>query len=277
MLVKSIVELQNRLTNFVGSSKSIGFVPTMGALHDGHLRLIERGSEENDWVVVSIFVNPTQFNNPEDLLLYPRTLENDLRLLKNHFTNCIVFSPEVDEIYPAHDDFIPIELNHLDQILEGRFRPGHFQGVVHVIHNLFKIIQPNKAYFGQKDFQQLAIIRYITRHYNFPIDIVACETFREQTGLAMSSRNMRLSDVEKKDALIIWRTLNFVKENKPNFSPNELKEKAIQYFEKGTLKLEYLELVDAENLMQVKDWSATTICCIAAYCGNVRLIDNLLL
>lgn len=277
MLVKSVFELQNLLLSFFHSSKSIGFVPTMGALHEGHLRLIKRGSEENDWVVVSIFVNPTQFNNPEDLLLYPRTLDSDLELLKKHFNNCIVFFPEVDEIYPANDDFKPVELGHLDQILEAKFRPGHFQGVVHVIHNLFEIIRPNKAYFGQKDFQQLAIIRFITKHYGFPIDIVACETYRESSGLAMSSRNMRLSDFEKREALIIWNTLNFVKDNRTSLSPSELKEKAIQYFEHGTLKLEYLELVDSENLMQVNDWSLLTICCIAAYSGKVRLIDNLLL
>jgi pantoate--beta-alanine ligase len=277
MLVNSIVELQNLLQKLVHSSKSIGFVPTMGALHEGHLRLIQRASIENDCVVVSIFVNPTQFNNPNDLFFYPRTLDSDLKLLDKHIQNHIVFCPEEEEIYPSNDDFKSIELGHLDQVLEAKFRPGHFQGVVHVVHNLFKIIQPNKAYFGQKDFQQLAIIRFMTKHFGFQIEIVACETHREPSGLAMSSRNMRLSDVQKREALIIWKTLNFVKENRTNLSPGELKEKAIRYFENGTLKLEYLELVDSENLMPVNDWCLPTICCIAAYCSDVRLIDNLLL
>lgn len=277
MLVKTVFELQNMLNELKKSSKSIGFVPTMGALHEGHMRLVHRAAEENDCVVVSIFVNPTQFNNKEDLLHYPRTLEKDLILLDENCNKCIVFSPEVSEIYPKDDDFQAIDLEHFDKVLEGKFRPGHFAGVVHVVHNLFKIISPNKAYFGQKDFQQLAIIRFMTKKYGFPIEIVACETLRETDGLAMSSRNMRLNNDEKVDALIIWKTLNFVRENKLNFSPEILNHKAVKFFEKGKLNLEYLEIVNAENLNKTKDWKEPTVCCIAAYCGNVRLIDNLLL
>jgi pantoate--beta-alanine ligase len=248
----------------------------MGALHDGHLGLIERASLENDIVVVSIFVNPTQFNNQEDLVNYPRTLDKDLTLLEKKITNYLVFSPDASEIYPANDDFQPIDLGHLNNILEGKFRPGHFQGVVHVVHNLFKIVQPQKAYFGQKDFQQLAIIRFMNKKFGFSIEIVACETLREPSGLAMSSRNMRLSEEEKVDALIIWETMSFIRDNKMNFGPSELKERAIQFFDKGTLKLEYLEIVQAHNLLEATDWQESTVCCIAAYCGNVRLIDNLL-
>jgi pantoate--beta-alanine ligase len=188
-----------------------------------------------------------------------------------------VFSPEMSEIYPSEDDFKPIVLGQLDQVLEGKFRPGHFQGVVHVVHNLFKIVQPNRAYFGQKDFQQLAIIRFMTKAFFQKIEIVACETLRENSGLAMSSRNMRLSDNQKVDALVIWRTLNFVRENKSNFTPIKLKKLAIDLFSTGNLNLEYLEIVDSENLLEAQDWRRQTVCCIAAYCGEVRLIDNLLL
>jgi pantoate--beta-alanine ligase len=275
--INTVFELQNRLNEVQNSSKSIGFVPTMGALHDGHIKLIQRAAAENDVVIVSIFVNPTQFNNQEDLLHYPRTLKKDLSLLEKNCKNYLVFSPEVSEIYPTNDNFQPIELGHLDQVMEGEFRPGHFQGVVHVVHNLFKIVRPTKAYFGQKDFQQLAIIRFVTKKYGFPIEIVACETLRESNGLAMSSRNTRLNENEKVNALIIWETLGFVRKNKTNFSPTELKEQAIQYFETGNLKLEYLEIVYTENLLEANDWHEPTVCCIAAYCGNVRLIDNLLL
>lgn len=277
MIVKTVFELQKMLDEAKINSKSIGFVPTMGALHAGHLQLIQRASEENDIVVVSIFVNPTQFNNKEDLIHYPRTIEQDLALLNENCSNYLVFNPEVDEIYPQNDQFKPIDLGHLDNVLEGKFRPGHFQGVVHVVHNLFQLVKPEKAYFGQKDFQQLAIIRHMAKAYGFPIEIVACDTLREPSGLAMSSRNMRLSEEQKVEALIIWKTLNFVKANKLTLSPSELKYRAVDFFEKGTLKLEYLEIVNSENLLEADDWKKPTVCCIAAFCGQVRLIDNLLL
>jgi pantoate--beta-alanine ligase len=277
MIVKSVFELRKVLDEAEKNSKNIGFVPTMGALHKGHLRLIQCASEENDIVVVSIFVNPTQFNNKEDLLHYPRTIEKDLDLLNENCSNFLVFCPETEEIYPSNDNFTPIDLGHLDEVLEGKFRPGHFKGVVHVVHNLFKLVTPKKAYFGQKDFQQLAIIRFMTEAYNFPIEIIACDTLREPSGLAMSSRNMRLSETQKLDSLIIWNTLNFVKANKSKLSPFELKKKAIDFFGKETLQLEYLEIVNEGNLVDAKDWSEPTVCCIAAYCGEVRLIDNLLL
>lgn len=277
MLVKTVFDLQNKLNEVRKASKSIGFVPTMGALHEGHLNLVKRAIEENEFVVVSIFVNPTQFNNQQDLLYYPRTLDQDINLLKQFSGSCLVFSPEINEIYPEDDDFKTIDLGQLDQVLEGKFRPGHFQGVVHVVHNLFEIVQPDKAYFGQKDFQQLAIIRFLTKAYDFPIEIVACDTLREESGLAMSSRNMRLSEREKRDALIIWKTLVFVRENKSKYSPFRLKDLAKEYFQIGNLRLEYLEIVNADDLLLANDWSNQTVCCIAAYCGNVRLIDNLLL
>jgi pantoate--beta-alanine ligase len=276
-----LCESSNELLGIINKSQllnksEIGFVPTMGALHEGHLQLVRRASEENELVIVSIFVNPTQFNNPEDLEKYPRTLDTDIQLLKQT-ANCIVFVPKQFDIYPKNDPYEPIDLVGLDQVMEGRFRPGHFQGVVHVVYNFFKLIKPCRAYFGKKDFQQLAIIKHMNRVAKFPVQIVECETIREQAGLAKSSRNLRLNENEKKEALIIYQTLLFIKEQKRNFSnPFELKQAAIEKFNGGKLKLEYLELVDSNTLQEISDLKSGNItCCIAAYCGEVRLIDNL--
>ncbi len=257
-------------------SCTVGFVPTMGALHEGHLKLVEKAIQENDFVVVSIFVNPTQFNNPADLSLYPRTLENDLLLLSK-IGSCFVFTPSIIDVYPENDPYKPIYLQGLDATMEGEFRPGHFQGVVHVVHNLFNLVLPNKAYFGKKDFQQLAIIRFMNSYFHFPIELVACETIRESNGLAMSSRNVRLGDEEKNDALIIIDSLYLMKELKENgLSPTEAARKCIWFFNQSNLKLEYLAVVDSVTLKPlVTQWSTETTCCIAAHCGAVRLIDNL--
>jgi pantoate--beta-alanine ligase len=275
-LIHKKKELKTILSALKSAGKSIGFVPTMGALHKGHKALVDKASNENDLVVISIFVNPTQFNNKEDLALYPRTLEADLELLKT-IENGLVFVPNVTDIYPEKTSFKPFDLGNLDKVMEGKHRPGHFDGVVHVVHNLFEIVEPTKAYFGQKDFQQLAVIRKMNAHYGFHTEIIACETLREESGLAMSSRNMRLSEKEKKDALILWETLQFVKANQSKYTPNELIKTALEYFESGTLILEYLDIVDVESLEKVEDWKSPSVCCIAAYCGKVRLIDNLLL
>jgi pantoate--beta-alanine ligase len=269
--------LKNELAAASGNGTfELGFVPTMGALHSGHLDLVKRASVENSFVVVSIFVNPTQFNNQEDLQKYPRTLENDLKVLED-ISNCIVFVPDVAEIYPENDSFQSMDLQGMDTILEGKFRPGHFQGVVHVVHNFFRLIQPTRAYFGQKDFQQLAIIKKMTEVFGFPIQIVACDTVRDDSGLAKSSRNMRLSDSEKIDALIIFETLNFMKVNRLDYnSPKELKAAAISFFNKGKLELEYLEISESSSLKILEEnWSEKTTASIAAYCGEVRLIDNM--
>jgi pantoate--beta-alanine ligase len=269
--------LKNELAVASGNGTfELGFVPTMGALHSGHLDLVKRASVENSLVVVSIFVNPTQFNNQEDLQKYPRTLENDLKVLED-IPNCIVFVPDVAEIYPENDSFQSMDLQGMDTILEGKFRPGHFQGVVHVVNNFFRLIQPTRAYFGQKDFQQLAIIKKMTEVFGFPIQIVACETVRDDSGLAKSSRNIRLSDAEKIDALIIFETLNFMKVNRLNYSsPKELKDAAISFFKKGKLELEYLEISESTSLKILEEnWSEKMTASMAAYCGDVRLIDNM--
>ena len=275
-LFQTLPALNLALKPFRENGKSIGFVPTMGALHDGHLSLVNQAVEDNDLVVVNIYVNPTQFNNPEDLALYPRTLEADLALLEG-YKNVFVFHPDFETVYPKEDGYIPFDLGVLNQVMEGKFRPGHFEGVAHVVHNLFQLVQPNRAYFGRKDFQQLAVIRKMTEHFQFPIEIIACDTLRQVDGLAMSSRNMRLSESEKQEALIIWETLQFVKQNKSKLSPQLLSEQAKTFFSAGKLELEYLEIVNESSLETAQDWSQPTVCCIAAYCGTVRLIDNLLL
>ena len=257
------------------NSQTLGFVPTMGALHNGHVSLIKKSTEENDYTLISIFVNPKQFNNSEDLKQYPRTLDADLTLLEG-LINCVVFAPDEAELYPQNDGFIPMELGSIGRVLEGAFRPGHFEGVVHVVHNLFRLVEANQAYFGQKDFQQLAIIRLLTKHFGFQTRIVACPTVRESNGLAMSSRNMRLSEKERQDALIIIETLRLVASSKRNHSIQETLVTARSLFEQGSLSLEYLAIVDPETLHELTEWQENQICCIAAHCGSVRLIDNLL-
>lgn len=257
------------------NSQTLGFVPTMGALHNGHVSLIKKSTEENDYTLISIFVNPKQFNNSEDLKQYPRTLDADLTLLEG-LINCVVFAPDEAELYPQNDGFIPMELGSIGRVLEGAFRPGHFEGVVHVVHNLFRLVEANQAYFGQKDFQQLAIIRLLTKHFCFQTRIIACPTVRESNGLAMSSRNMRLSEKERQDALIIIETLRLVASSKSKHSIQETLVAARSLFEQGSLSLEYLAIVDPETLKELTEWQENQICCIAAHCGSVRLIDNLL-
>jgi pantoate--beta-alanine ligase len=267
--------LNEVLTSLKESKKIVGFVPTMGALHEGHLALVKNALSESDAVVVSIFVNPTQFNNVQDLDKYPRMLQADVDLL-NSIGNVIVFAPTIEEVYPENDTYTPMDLEGIDKVMEGEFRPGHFQGVVHVVRNLFQIVQPDKAYFGLKDFQQVAVIRLMTKKYNFPINIIACQTLREPSGLAMSSRNLRLTESEREDALIIIQTLKYIQSLKGTKTPKEAKELAITFFSNGKLRLEYLEIVTTENLKPLdNEWDECSVVCLAAFCGAIRLIDNL--
>jgi pantoate--beta-alanine ligase len=275
MTFLSLKELVLKIGKLKDQNQSIGFVPTMGALHEGHLAIIERAAKENDYAVVSIFVNPTQFNNTEDLANYPRTLEEDLKILSN-LSNVYVFQPEVSEVYAENIFFEPMPLGYLASLMEGKYRPGHFDGVVHVVHNLFRLVQPTRAYFGKKDYQQLAIIRMLVNHYQFPIEIVACETWRSNVGLALSSRNKRLSPQGIQDALIIWKTLSFIKERKNTSSILDVKTAAVSFFSKGSLSLEYLEFMNENTLMPAASWEEPVVCFIAAYCEGVRLIDNIL-
>ena len=272
------VSLKEAIVSKMKPNYTIGFVPTMGALHEGHTALIERAYKENELVVVSIFVNPTQFSNQLDLEKYPRMLESDAKKLEELGFSILLFAPSVEDVYPENDIYVPIDLSGLDQVMEGKYRPGHFQGVVHVVRNLFQIVAPSNAYFGQKDFQQLAIIRHMVKVLKFKINIVGCDTLRQSNGLAMSSRNLRLNEQQKEDALILFKTLEYIKTHKSSFKPNELRSLAIEFFQESELELEYLDIVDRTNLSSLKDeWSEQSVCCIAAFCGDVRLIDNMLL
>jgi pantoate--beta-alanine ligase len=275
--VKTIYTLANlkiELDALQEKNKKIGLVPTMGALHNGHASLVSKAKTENDVVLTTIFVNPTQFNNPEDLIKYPRKEEEDKKLLEE--IGCdILFMPNTEEIYQNYE-FPGIDLGKLDTIMEGKQRPGHFIGVCQIVYRLFQITQPTNAYFGLKDFQQVAVIKYMTNYFKLPINIVACDTVREANGLAMSSRNLRLNDNQKEDALILFKTLKYIQNNYKNFTPTELKIEAINYFNQGNLSLEYLEIINPETLEQLNEtWVPETIACVVAVAGDIRLIDNI--
>ena len=269
----TVESLQIRLKN-AGKSNGIAFVPTMGALHQGHIELVKQALNLSETVVVSIFVNPTQFNSKEDLQNYPRTLENDLKLLEMT-GDVIVFAPNVEEMYPATFKTIDVELGELANVMEGKFRPGHFSGVMNVVHRLFEIVQPTFALFGEKDFQQLAVIRRMVEQLKLDVQIVPCETIRETSGLARSSRNQRLNPEELEDALIIIQSMRFAQSLVEQCTPQEVAEKTTDYFNKGKLRLEYLEIVDPRSLQSINEWTSGARICIAAYCNEVRLIDNM--
>lgn len=275
-LIQTIQELRTELDALRKEGKTIGLVPTMGALHAGHASLVKRAVAENDVVVVSDFVNPTQFNDKNDLLKYPRTLDADCKLLEECGAS-FVFAPSVEEIYPEPDtrqfSYAP-----LDTVMEGKFRPGHFNGVCQIVSKLFLIVEPTRAYFGEKDFQQLAIIREMVRKYPFNLEIVGCPIVREADGLALSSRNACLSDEQRIQALQISKTLFASVEYAQTHTLAETKafvESAISTAE--GLRLEYFEIVDGNSLQTVCDWkdSSYIVGCITVFCGEVRLIDNI--
>ncbi len=278
LIINKISELSVYLEKYRSQKKKIGFVPTMGALHEGHISLVNRAKKENDIVVVSIFVNPTQFNNPEDLKNYPRTPKEDEKMLRENNVD-IIFSPIVEEIY--NPDTIKknvLELGQIADVMEGIHRPGHFDGVVQIVSKLFEIVKPQKAYFGEKDFQQLAVIRLMVNKIHFPVEIIACPTVREKSGLAMSSRNLKLSKKGLQDAVEISKTLFYVKENWKKFNPADIKERAIEMIESsGKLKVEYVEISEEESLQPINDWNPKKHfrCFAAVYCEDIRLIDNI--
>jgi len=273
-LVKTVKELRSEIEKF-GSNEQVGFVPTMGALHDGHLSLVRQAVAENQVVVVSIFVNPTQFNDPKDLERYPRTLEADLNLLEP--TGCkIVFAPNANEVYPEPDTR-KFDFGQLEKVMEGKHRPGHFNGVAQVVSKLFDMVQPDKAYFGLKDFQQLAIIKNMVKQLQLPVQIVPCEIVREKSGLAMSSRNELLTSDQRENATVISKTLFQAKELTGQKSVEELTNWVIETVNKNPfLDVEYFEIVDDEQLQPIKSWDEekTKVGCIAIHCGEIRLIDN---
>lgn len=276
IIIETAKQLQNAIEDLNRAGKKVGFVPTMGALHLGHISLVNQAKKDVDIVVVSLFVNPTQFNNPDDLKRYPRTLEKDIELLKA--ANCdIVFYPSVDEIYPKPDTRI-FDFGHLDKCMEGRFRPGHFNGVAQVVSKLFDLVPAQNAYFGEKDFQQLAIIREMTKMLKYSINIIGCPIIREVDGLAMSSRNMLLSPEHRKIVPIIAKSLfDSLKFAQSNSVADTIKN-VIDNIEHGNdLKVEYFEICDGLTLKDITDWKDTryAVGCIAVYAGKIRLIDNI--
>ena len=273
-LIETIIELQNKL-NALKESGKIGLVPTMGALHTGHISLVKQAVNENLIVVVSIFVNPTQFNNKSDLEKYPRNLGADLKLLEE--TGChIVFAPTTQEIYPKPDTR-KFNFGLLETEMEGKHRPGHFNGVAQVVSKLFDIVKPDKAYFGLKDFQQLAIIKNLVTHLNLSVEIISCPIIREESGLAMSSRNELLTIEERKNAAVIFQTLFEAKKLSAQKSVKELVDWITKTINKNPyLTVEYVEIVDDRWLQPVKNWDEKTgkVGCVAVFCGKIRLIDN---
>lgn len=273
-----VFERKADLDHFVSQAKaegkSIGFVPTMGALHAGHIALVEAAEEQCDLVIASIFVNPIQFNNPEDLKKYPRTFESDRKMLED--ANCdVIFYPSVEEMYPnkVEEKF---DFGSLETVMEGAKRPGHFNGVAVVVKRLFDLVQPDFAFFGKKDFQQLAIIKALVKQMKSAIRIVGLDTVREEDGLAMSSRNTRLSEQERATAVELSKALNYIKRNKNTFNPAQLEAEAIRELN-ANFKVEYIQIVDGNTLQSINNWNQTNypVVCAAAFLGEVRLIDNL--
>ena len=260
--------------------KSIGFVPTMGALHPGHISLIRKANRENDLVACSIFVNPIQFNNREDLEKYPRTLDADIRHLEEVACD-VLFAPTASEMYPEQD-IINDKYNfgHLDKVLEGKYRPGHFTGVAVVVRKLFEFIQPHRAYFGMKDYQQLKIVEALVKYHKMPIDVVACPTLREKDGLAMSSRNVRLTHHERSIAPVIHRVLSEIKEKIGHLTPKGAQIWGANQLNKyAEIQVEYLQIVGADDLLPIETWDEkkSVVVLVAAYLGKVRLIDNMII
>ena len=275
-VIHTIKDLQAGLSVLKAQGKKVGLVPTMGALHAGHASLVKRSVNENDVTVVSVFVNPTQFNDKNDLVKYPRTLEADCKLLEDCGAT-LVFAPSVEEMYPEPDtrqfSYAP-----LDTVMEGAFRPGHFNGVCQIVSKLFDAVKPHRAYFGEKDFQQLAIIREMVRQMKFDLEIVGCPIVREEDGLALSSRNARLSSDERENALNISRTLFKSRTFAATHTVSETQKMVEDAIAAAPgLRLEYFEIVDGNTLQKIGDWNETSyaVGCITVFCGEVRLIDNI--
>ena len=276
MIITHSAEHMQELTSIVRKNKTVGFVPTMGALHEGHLSLVKTAMEQCDFTVVSIFVNPNQFNDPEDFKNYPRTQEADANLLSDAGVN-LVFIPSEKEIYPIPDTRV-FDFGDMDKVMEGACRPRHFNGVAQVITRLFNIINPTKAFFGEKDFQQLAIIKLLVEQIDLPIEIVACPIVREYDGLAMSSRNRLLNNSQRMHVPLIARTLFEAKERMKRMDVNSLNRWVKDTIDADPeLKTEYAEIVDAKTLQPIKTWDdAKDIqLCVAAHANTIRLIDNI--
>lgn len=275
-IVSSIKELKGYLAEGKQNNKKIGFVPTMGALHKGHLSLVDRCVKDNDICVVSVFVNPTQFNDKHDLETYPRTLEADCALLEP--AGCdFVFAPSAEEMYPEPDTR-EFDFGTVSEVMEGAKRPGHFNGVAQVVSKLFYVVEPDNAYFGEKDFQQIAVIRAMVKQLGIPVTINACPIVREADDLALSSRNTRLTPEQRQKAPLIARTLK----ESVTFAAEKSVQEVIDYVVNAInsdpgMEVEYYEIVNGNTLESIRDWSDAddVVGCVTVYCGAVRLIDNI--
>jgi pantoate--beta-alanine ligase len=279
ILFKHSKDLHSYLDRIRISKNPVGFVPTMGALHKGHLSLIDQCKSQAKVTVCSIFVNPTQFNNPDDFKKYPVTIEKDIQLLEEHGCD-ILFLPDEKEMYPdaaSRDKYF--DLGYLETILEGKFRPGHFQGVCLIVEKLLTIINPDKLFIGQKDFQQCLVIKKLIEIDRLKTEVVIAPILREENGLAMSSRNTRLSSAERILASELYHSLQFIKNHLTNSNFNELRNEKISYLENLGFKVDYLELANTKNLRLTDKFekNKSNICLIAAYLNDVRLIDNLII
>jgi pantoate--beta-alanine ligase len=277
-IFKTVQDLQKHIQKLREQGKIVGFVPTMGALHHGHLSLIQVAQNQCDVTVCCVFVNPTQFNDAKDLEKYPRTIEQDIDLLSRVETD-ILFLPSVDAVYPKDlDTSIDLDFGTLDQLMEGEHRPGHFAGVAQVVKRLLDIVKPNKLFMGQKDYQQFCICRSMIEQLNMPTEIVMCPIIREENGLAMSSRNVRLTAEEKEIALNISRVL---KATKASFKPSNIEEtKKLAIAELNNIakfRLEYFEIADGKTLLSATEISESVVACTAVFVGEVRLIDNVVI
>ena len=273
-VIRTVEDLKSAIAEARKSGKSVGLVPTMGALHEGHMSLIRNARKHNDVVVTSVFVNPTQFNNPDDLRTYPRTEEADCALLEKEHVD-IAFIPSVEEMYPEPDTRV-FDLGPVAEVMEGAMRPGHFNGVAQIVSRLFAIVQPDRAYFGEKDFQQIAVIRKMVQLEDFNIDIVPCPICREDDGLALSSRNVRLSAHQRQIAPNIHRIL----EESTSWGKTlpETRRQVIDAINAyPEMEVEYYEIVDAATMQPIASWeeSDSPVGCVTVYLGDVRLIDNI--
>lgn len=275
-VIRTVAELKQKITEEKALRHSIGLVPTMGALHAGHISLIDRARANNDIVVVSVFVNPTQFNNPDDLRTYPRTEDADCEKLISAGVD-YAFIPSVEEIYPEPDNRV-FDLGPVADVMEGPMRPGHFNGVAQIVSKLFSMVEPNRAYFGEKDFQQIAVIRRMVELEGFNLDIIDCPIKREDDGLAMSSRNVRLTPEQRSIAPNIARTLNASLDYSLSHSVAETKQYVIDKINAfPQMEVEYYEIVNVATMQPINDWNDAQLAvgCITVYCGDVRLIDNI--
>ncbi|KAA1245290.1 pantoate--beta-alanine ligase [Aquimarina sp. RZ0] len=274
------LDISKHVADLQKQNKTIGFVPTMGALHRGHLALVQKALSENQVVIVNIFVNPTQFNNSEDLVNYPRTLETDIKLLSNVSSEIIVFTPSAKEVYGAQVESITYDFKGLEREMEGKYRPGHFDGVGTVLKHLFTIVTPTRAYFGEKDFQQLQIVKQLVVIEKMAVKIIGCPIYREESGLALSSRNKRLNQKQLSESPLIYKILKQVKEDFGTKSVTTLNKWVSEQFENNdTLELEYFEIAKTSNLKSIKrkQENIKYRAFIAVFAGEVRLIDNIAL